>query len=48
VKGTILITRRELQKVGGEEEFYHYILCLHKYRTLTTFYLQVNTYAEHK
>jgi len=27
-EGSILITRRELLKVGGEEEFYRYILCL--------------------
>jgi len=32
---------------GGEEEFCHYIVGLHKHKTLTTFYLQENTYAEH-
>ena len=46
MKGTILITRCEFQKVVGEEEYCHYILCLHKYKALTTFYLQENTYAE--
>jgi hypothetical protein len=33
---------------GGKEEFCHYIPCLHKYKTLTIFYLQENTYAGHK
>jgi len=32
---------------GRKEEFCHYILYSHKYKTFTIFYLQENTYAEH-
>lgn len=46
-KGTILITRCELQKVGERKNFINIYCVYKKYQKLKVFYLQENTYAEH-